>query len=430
MTNKLFSYENELIVLSIILNNPSMYIGSGIRFFMFSSAQNQMIFQEIEALNERQLVADPQMVVTSLEGSGNLTKVGGRDYIEHIVSTAINVDNFKEYCALLIASYKARVFVSAASKVKSDGMTADTVDTSIRDFKNTLDSLTELSGGGGTLHIADNIKDVFEQIVSRTLNPGVRGHSWGINDIDITTGGKSPGDWIIVGGRPSQGKTGLICNSILTDGKNGVPVLFFEKEMNYNSLVERLVAIDSGVPLQNIRLGLLTKDQVSQIGESISKIRKYPIYIDTSFTSDIHYIDSTIQKYKMTSGIEVVYLDYLQLMAERGDNQTQELGKISRMCKLIANDQNVCMIGVSQLNRSVEARENKRPIMSDLRQSGNLEEDADFVVGLYRDDYYNKDTKYKNLMEFIILKARNGPVGTITLKFDPESNKIGSRDTK
>lgn len=427
MTDKLFSIEHEIAILSILLKNPEMYFGTGIRFFMMSARSHQVILQEIETLNEKQLVPNAHLVISSLEGSGNLASVGGREYFDMLVSSEFDKDNLKAYCELLLASYKARVFLSASSKIKPDDITVDNIDNNIREFRNTLDSLTEISGGGGTVHIADGLRGAYEEIISRTSNPGVRGSSWGVKDIDVATGGKSSGDWIIIGGRPSQGKTGLICNSILSDGSNGVPVLFFEKEMNYNALVERLVAIDSGIPLSNIRLGLLNKDQISTIGDSIAKIKKYPIYIDTSFASDIHYVDSTIQKYRVTKGIEVVYIDYLQLLSERDENQTQELGKISRMCKLIANDQKVCVIGVSQLNRGLEARENKRPVMSDLRQSGNLEEDADFVVGLYRDEYYNKDTKFKNLMEFIILKARNGPIGTITLKFDPETNKVAGK---
>jgi replicative DNA helicase len=248
-----------------------------------------------------------------------------------------------------------------------------------------------------------------------------------MKDIDLTTGGKCVGDLWIIGGRPGSGKSAMMCNSIIADGRAGVPVLFFEKEMNYQSLIERLVAIDSAVPIQNIRLGLLDKKQVEEIGLSMKRIREFPIYLDTTFSSDIHYMESTIYKYKSSKKIEVVYLDYLQLMSERGDNQTAELGQISRMCKLIANDQNVCVIAASQLNRRVEERDNKRPIMSDLRQSGNLEEDADYVIGLYRDEYYNPDTKFKNMMEFTILKARNGPVGTITLRFNPESNKVENK---
>lgn len=427
MADKLFSTEPEIATLSIFLKNPELYYGSDIRFFMMSSISHQLIFQEIESLNNKQLVPDVQLVSNALDSSGNLSKVGGREYLDYLISQDYNKENLKEWCTTLIASYKGRVYVSAASKVKADLLTLDNVDDSIRDFRHTLDTLTEASGGGSTVHIGDGIKKSFDDIVARTSNPGIRGVSWGMKDIDVTTGGKCGGDLWILGGRPGAGKSATLCNSILADGKVGAPVLFFEKEMNYQSLIERLVAIDSGVPIQNIRLGILDKKQIEEIGLSMRKIREYPIYLDTSFNSDIHYLESTVYKYKAIKGIKIVYLDYLQLMCERGDNQTAELGQISRMCKLIANDQDVCVIAASQLNRAVESRDNKRPVMSDLRQSGNLEEDADYVIGLYRDEYYNQESKYKGMMEYIILKARNGPVGTITLRFDPESNRLGNK---
>jgi len=762
MTDKLFTTEHEIAVLNIILRFPELYYGTGVKFFMMSSVANQKIFEQIEILNDKQLVPDVQMVIDSLEGSGEMLKVG-KEHIDSIVSKDYNKENLKEYCSMLIASYKGRVYVEAAAKVKPASLTLDNVEASIQEFRHTLDTLMEASGGGDTVHIGEGVKKAFDDIVARTANPGIRGASWGIADIDVTTGGKCAGDWWIIGGRPGSGKclgkgtevvmydgslrkveeiiigdlimgsdstprkvlstttgkemmywvrqnkgidyrvneshilslkrsrneskythgdvlnisvrdylntsnkfktnykgykvaidfnsvdlpiepyflgiwlgdgskadseitkpdteiesylksyadrigmvlsthenkgkcrshtlihgaiegmratlkkmnlidnkhiphiylansrenrlqllaglldtdgyldknkvtfeitqkslslseqikylsdslgfrtnitskigkipstgfeglyyrvsisgdvdiiptkierkkavkpvnrvdktmtgihlekdgigdyygfeldgdglfllkdmtvthnTAVMCNSILADGRNGVPILFFEKEMNYQSLIERLVAIDSGVPIQNIRLGILDKAQIEQIGLSMRRIREYPIYLDTRFNSDIHYMEATIYKYKNTKGIEVVYIDYLQLLAERGDNQTAELGQISRMAKLVANNQNVCIIGASQLNRSVESRDNKRPVMSDLRQSGNLEEDADYVISLYRDEYYNKETKYKNMMEFSILKARNGPVGTITLKFEPESNKVENK---
>jgi replicative DNA helicase len=423
MENKLFSEEYEKAVLSTLLKNPELYYGTGVRFFMMSSTPHQTIYHEIELLNERQLVPDAQMVVSSLESSGNLDKAGGKRQIDSLLSLDYNKENLKEYASFLIASYKGRVFVSEATKVKTENLTLDNIEDSIRDFKRTLDDLSEASGGGSTVHIGDGVKKAFDDIVARTSSPGIRGATWGIKDIDTVTGGKCPGDLWIIGGRPGSGKSAIICNSILADGMAGIPVLFFEKEMNYQTLIERLVAIDSGVSIQGIRLGMLSEKEIKLIGLSMRKIREYPIYIDTSFSSDIHYMESTIYKYKSSKNISVVYLDYLQLLSERGDNQTAELGQISRMCKLIANDQNVCVVAASQLNRGVEMRDNKRPLMSDLRQSGNLEEDADYVVGLYRDEYYNPDTKHKNLMEYMILKARNGPIGTITLKFNPETNK-------
>lgn len=427
MVDKLFSTDHELAVLSILLKNPELYYGTGVRYFMMSATANQIIYQEIEILNEKQLVPDAQMVVGSLESSGSLSKVGGKSYIDSLLSHDYNKENLKEYASMLISSYKGRVYVSAASKVKMESLTLDNVDESIRDFRKTLDTLNEASGGSGTVHIGDGITKSFDEIVARTANPGIRGTSWGLKDIDHTTGGKCSGDLWIIGGRPGSGKTAILCNSILADAQEGIPILFFEKEMNYQSLVERLVAIDSKVPIQNIRLGMLDKKQIEDIGSSMRKIRQYPIYIDTTFNSDIHYVESAIYKYKASKGVKVVYIDYIQLMSQRGDNQTAELGQISRMGKLIANDQDICVIMASQLNRGVEQRDNKRPVMSDLRQSGNLEEDADYVVGLYRDEYYNKETKFKNMMEYLILKARNGPLGTITVKFDPETNKVSDK---
>ena len=141
---------------------------------------------------------------------------------------------------------------------------------------------------------------------------------------------------------------------------------------------------------------------------------------------DDYYIEQVVRKFYATKGIKTVYVDYMQLIAERDENMTHTLGRISRMLKNLANGLNISIVALSQLNREVEHRDNKRPIMSDIKQSGSLEEDADLLIGLYRDEYYNKDSKFAGLMEFIILKNRNGPTGTITLEFKSDTNKISS----
>ena len=426
MTQKnIFSPEPEIAILSILLRFPDMaYSVEGLRFFMFSSTPHQLIYQEIESLSEKQLLPDAHLIISSLESTKNLSKTGGKDYIEYLVKQEFPKENLKEYITFAVASYKARSLLSTISGIKSEELTIDNVDFWVDKLKKSLDGLMENSGGSLTVHVGDGIRAAFDEIVARTNNPGIRGASWGITDLDLATGGKNSGDLWIIGGRPGSGKSSVMCNSVLTDGKNGVPCLIFEKEMNYQTLLERLVAIETGIPLQNIRLGLLTQDQIKIISDALAIIKKYPIYIDTSFTSDLYYIESTITRYKSLYGVEVVYLDYLQLLSERDENQTQELGRISRMLKLLANQHSICVLAISQLNRAVEQRDNKRPLMSDLRQSGSLEEDADYVIGLYRDDYYNKESTNKGLMEFIILKARNGPVGTLTLRFTAESNKV------
>jgi replicative DNA helicase len=424
-TINIFSHEPELAVLSINLKNPTLVnLSSGPRFYMFSSIPHQVIYKEMEDLYEKNLVADSSLVVASLESSGTLNKAGGKEYIEYLLGLDYPEANLSEYVRILQQSYKARMAITAVSTFKTSEITTDNVDTLMSTLKRSIDNITETSGGSATVHIGDNMKEFTDTVISRVSNPGIRGFSWGISDIDITTGGKSAGDLWIIASRPSMGKTAVICNSLLKDGENGVPSILFEKEMNYQSLVERLVAIDTGIPLQNIRMGILNQEQLKLILASGKKIKEYPIYIDTNFKSDVYYLESTISRHQKVNGIKNVYLDYLQLFAERDDNQTHELGRISRTLKLLSTELNICTIAVSQLNRMVEMRDNKRPFLSDLRQSGNLEEDADFVVGLYRDDYYNTESSAKGLLEFIVLKARNGPVGTLTLKFVADSNKV------
>lgn len=428
MAEKIFTNDAELAVLSILFKNPDSYYElEGLRSFMFASLPHQAIFKEIEAMSEKQIPADPALLVASLESSGEIGKVGGKKYIDHIVNLDYKVDSLSEWKRLVINSYKTRCLISMKSELTTDLVNTENIDDKISEIRKSLDGLMETRGGTQTVHLGDVVKNVYEEIISRHDSPGLRGSSWGLKDVDQITGGKCSGELWIISGRPGAGKTALICNSILSDALNGQACLIFEREMRTQEVAERFVSILTGIPISNIRLGVLDPSQIKTIYEALEKLKSLPIYIDTSYRSnDIYYIESTVQKYKRLYDIKVVYLDYIQILIDRDDNQTNELGKISRMFKILSNELGICSVLASQLNRGVEMRENKRPILSDLRQSGNLEEDADFVVGLYRDEYYNKETKFKNLLEFIILKFRNGPVGTITIKFDNDTNRIAS----
>lgn len=426
----IFSNDSEVAVLSIILNNPEMvHELDGLKSFMFAASPHQALFLEIESMVERQIPAEPALIIAQLEASNTINKVGGKKYIEQLCSNKFNKDTLAEYRTLVIKAYKARSLISIASSASNiEKITVDNIDEQITQFKRSLDTLQEVRGGVQTVHIGDVVKEIYDDIVSRQENPnGIAGVSWGteMKDLDAATGGKCAGDLLIIGGRPGMAKSALIINSILADAKAGVASLLFEREMRTPQVVERMVSIETGIPITNIRLGILTKQQVITIYNSLMEIKKLPIYIDTSYRStDPYYIESTINKHKNINDVKVVYLDYIGLLVDRDENQTQEIGRYSRLFKSISNELGICSIIVSQLNRGVEMRDNKRPVMSDLRQSGNLEEDADLVVGLYRDEYYNKETRAKNLMEFIILKHRNGPPGTVSLHFDDPTNKI------
>jgi replicative DNA helicase len=243
--------------------------------------------------------------------------------------------------------------------------------------------------------------------------------------LDRATGGKSPGDVIVVAGRPGSGKTSALLNSLLADGRNGIPSLVIEREMRNQELMERLISMDTGISSTNIRMGILNEKQISEIYDSLEKLKKFPIFLETNYrASDPYYVESIVNKFKNKHGVQNVYLDYIQILTERGDAQTQDIGKLTRLFKLMSNELGICSILLSQLNRNVEQREDKRPMLSDMRQSGSIEEDADFVIGLYRDEYYNSETKYKGLMEYIVLKHRNGPTGVVTVKFDSPTYRI------
>ena len=224
------------------------------------------------------------------------------------------------------------------------------------------------------------------------------------------TSGKDGGELWIIAGRPGMGKTALMLNMLDTDAKQGKKGLFFSLEMKKQILVERLLAIETGIHLYpNIRMGDLDADELQEIKNTLGVFKHYPIFLDTSFIASLEYLEMMIRKYKYSEDIEVVYVDYVQLLAERDADATQALGRISRRCKLLAEEYDIPIVIASQLNRLVEVRTNKRPILSDLRQSGNLEEDADIVLGLYRDKKYNLKTPDPRLCELGVIKQRNGP---------------------
>lgn len=424
--NKLFSNDTEQVLLASILKNPVLvHSVNGLRFYMFSSTPHMEMFKEMEEIKDTQQLPDPTLLIASLESKNGLDKVGGRKYIDILLGKETNEGAFKKFVEIVVASYKARQYISTLSSVNKDDITASNVDEKIQTTRKGLDALLQMKDSNHIFHVGDVVQDTYEEIVARMSNPGIRGTTWGSMAIDTATGGKTGGDLWVIAGRPGQGKTALICNSVLADGLAGTPTLLIEREMRKQELMERLVSIDSGIHNDNIRLGVLNQDQVKKIKESLEKLKSLPIYIDVNhMANDPLYLEGTINKFKDKHGVQTVYLDYLQLATERDEGQTQAIGRLTRISKLMANDLNICMILLSQLNRNVESRDDKRPLLSDMKMSGAIEEDADYVVGLYRDEYYNKETKFKNLMEYIILKHRNGPTGTVTVKFDGPTYRI------
>jgi replicative DNA helicase len=422
MSDTLFNQESEVAVLSILLKNPEKVFDlGGIRNFMFSSSPNKLLFSSIEDLRSQNLVPEFSLVTGNLQSKDILKDCGGTDYLNYLMNQTFDSGNLKEFERIVINSYKARTLLSLSADMKSLVSNSDQIDGVISQLRNSLDNLSETNGGSVTEKLSDLIQSTWQVIVDKVKNPHID-ISTGYDSVDAVTGGYWPGDLWVIAGRPGSGKSALLCNTVLRSAKKGIGQLIFSLEMSKHSLIQRMLAIETGVPVTDIRLGLLNQKQLDLISDKIKEIKDLPIFIDTNYNNNPNYLSSTIRRYKKLYDIKVTHLDYIQLLVPRDTDATHAIGAVSRELKLLANDLGIINVMYSQLNRLVELRDDKRPILSDLRQSGNLEEDPDMVVFLYRDVMYSPDTRNKNSLEYIIRKQRNGPIGTINMNFSVETN--------
>jgi replicative DNA helicase len=422
----IFQPEAEMAVLNIILRNPQLMSDLHIvQTHMFSSTPNQLLFQTIKDLCEEQKTPDINLIYSKLKESGRDVIIGGKDYLNSIYrNDGYSSENLLAFESLVINAYKAQNLLTLSRDLPSMLVDNGTVDETIAKVKSKLDALSSVSGSDSTANFDAVLRETWDYIVSKVNSPGISGITTGIRNLDLNTNGLEPGKLWIVAGRPGSGKTSLLLNMALSGAKQGFGSLVFSLEMNKKQLGHRLVTIATGISGDKIRFGTLTEKELDIISDTIKQIKSYPIYIESNPMVRPNEVWNILKKYTRDYGVKEVYLDYLQLLIPRGNDATHEIGNITRMGKLLANDLGVTNIFASQFNRLVELRDDKRPILSDLRQSGNIEEDADAVVGLYRDYLYNSKTKDPNLMELLILKQREGATGTILAQYIAETYKI------
>lgn len=411
---------SEIAILSILLKNPSLFetIG-GLDYTMLSSSPNKALLSEMQELYKNNTLPEANLVLSSLSNKGILPSAGGQPYIEYLLNQNFAEENLGQFLNHVIQSHKARVLMVLSSKIPDMVADVSDIDTAISSIEESLRGI-KIGVSDSVLSLDNIAKEVWNDIIQRVSNPNKITNTTGFTNIDAATAGYYGGDLWIVAGRPGMGKSAMMCNSILS----GVPSLVFSLEMSRVALVHRLLAIKSGVPVFDIRLGSLNQKQLDVVAHTLEEIKSLPIYFDSTFNVTPSYIYSTIRKYKKLYNIQVAHLDYIQILVERSNVAVHELGQVSREMKAIANDLNMTIVVYAQLNRLVEGRPDKRPMLSDIRQSGNLEEDADLVMFLYRDVKYNSGTKKPNSIEFIISKHRNGPTGTLYGAFDEVTNRI------
>ncbi|HPU36329.1 MAG TPA: replicative DNA helicase, partial [Bacillota bacterium] len=276
--------------------------------------------------------------------------------------------------------------------------------------------------------IKDILLNTFSHLEYLYNNRGsITGVPTSFSDLDRLCSGLQPSDFIILAGRPSMGKTSLgLCIAYNAALKHNIPVAIFSLEMSKEQLVQRILCAEARVDQHRIRSGDLDEDDWRKLHETARVLAKAPIYIDDTPALSVRQVRAKARQLKAEKGLGLILIDYLQMMtgSRRSENRQQEISEISRSLKGLAKELNIPVLALAQLSRSVEQRPNKRPVMSDLRESGSLEQDADLIMFIYRDEYYNPDSEKKGIAEIIISKHRNGPVGTVELVFLKELTKF------
>ena len=368
-------------------------------------------------------------VKESLKSRGMLEKVGSETYLSKLIDSVPTTSNIESYVRIVEEKSTLRSLISAANDVIAYGYAeTEEVDRIIEMTEKRIFDVLQNRNTRGYASIKDVLVDAFDVIEKLYKSKSnVAGIESGFKDLDMKTSGLNNSDLIIVAARPAMGKSAFALNiatSVAT--KQGVPVMLFSLEMSKEQLVNRILWSEAEIDSMKVRTGKLDSQDWVKLGKASGNLAEVPIYIDDTPGLSSAELRAKCRKAKLEKNIGLVVIDYLQLMESKGRNESrqQEISEISRSLKILAKELNIPVIALSQLSRTPEQRADHRPILSDLRESGSIEQDADIVMFLYRDDYYNPETEKKNLAEIIISKNRQGATGTVELAWIPQYTKF------
>jgi replicative DNA helicase len=407
-------------------------VADAVRAEDFYRADHRLIFTTIGTLVERGQPPDAVTVSEHLERLGELPAAGGLDYIARIVEETPSAANVRAYANIVREHAMARELIQiggdiATSVHNSEGRTVgELVDLA----EQRVFEIAERGQrrGAGFVPIKQVLSKSIDQLDKLShAGADITGVSTGFTEMDSLTAGLQRGDLVIVAGRPSMGKTTLSIN-IAENAAIGkqIPVAIFSMEMSAEQLTFRMIGSIGRVNQSSLRRGRLTDEDWSRIDSAVTMMSSAPIHIDDSSSLTPTEVRARARRLKREHGLGLIVIDYLQLMQVVGtvENRATEISEISRSLKALAKELDVPVIAISQLNRSVEQRTDKRPVMSDLRESGALEQDADLIVFIYREEVYEKETPRKGIADIIIGKQRNGPTGEFRLTFLGEYTKF------
>lgn len=396
----------------------------------FYRSAHQKIFEVMIELNESGKAVDLVTVTEKLAAAKLLEDVGGVSYLSELSVSVPTAANIGYYARIVEEKALLRRLIRTATDIATDGFTReDEVEELLDEAEKSIMEVAQRKNASAFQNIKDILVRTYDNIEMLHNRKGeITGIPTGFSELDRMTAGFQRNDLIIVAARPSVGKTAFALNIAQNVGtKTDENVAIFSLEMGAEQLVMRMLCAEGNIDAQNLRTGALTDEDWRKLTMAMGSLSNSGIYIDDTPGVRISEIRSKCRRLKQEHGLGMILIDYLQLIQGSGrskENRQQEVSEISRSLKALARELEVPVIALSQLSRGVEQRQDKRPIMSDIRESGSIEQDADIVAFLYRDDYYDKESENKNIIEIIIAKQRNGPTGTVQLAFVKEYNKF------
>jgi len=394
----------------------------------FYRYEHKLVFGAVGALIESNKPADVITVYEHLQNQGKAEEVGGLGYLNSLAQYVPSAGNIRRYAEIVRERSILRKLVSASDEISTNAFNPQgkTVEKILDEAEQKIFNIGEEGSRmkQGFQSMDTLVVELLDRVEEMSNNPNdITGVPTGFYDLDRATSGLQPGDMIVLAARPSMGKTAFAVNIAEHVALNeGLPVAVFSMEMGASQLAVRIVGSIGRIDQGHLRTGKLTDEEWPRLTEAIEKLRNISLHIDETPGLSVSELRANARRLSRTCGkLGLIVVDYIQLMSVSSgmdsENRATAVGEISRGLKMLAKELQCPVIALSQLSRGVEARTDKRPMMSDLRESGAIEQDADVIMFIYRDDYYNKDSKEPGVAEIIIAKQRNGPTGTSKLAF-------------
>ncbi|MCK4635683.1 MAG: replicative DNA helicase [Candidatus Moranbacteria bacterium] len=391
----------------------------------FYKSSHEKIYEAALSLYEKSDPIDVLSLSNTLEEKGQIEEIGGSSYLASLVGMVPSASNITYYAKIVQKKAVLRRLIHAAADISEMGYNeAEDVEKILDEAEQTLFNISQKSLKQEFTPISSVLGDAFDRLDELHKNKGqMRGVPTGFTDLDNLLSGLQKSDLVILAARPSVGKTSLALDIARHVGSHSkIPVGIFSLEMSSDQLVDRMIAAESNIDLWRLRTGNLKDSDFEKINDTMGKLSEAPIFIDDASSANIMEMRTMARRLQAEHDLGLIVIDYLQLMEGRSnENRTQEISEISRGLKNLAKELNIPILALSQLSRAIESRPDQRPKLSDLRESGSIEQDADVVMFIYREDRVNPDTENKGIAEIVVAKHRNGPVGSKQLFWQEES---------